>query len=78
VYSMMNGMSVRFRKEVANAVGASGMKYGWIEDERFADGKGRLEELRRIWYQEMYMNRSFPLFDGAPSPYYLSSVRLGR
>jgi hypothetical protein len=52
---------------VANAVG--GMEDGWIEDEGFEDGKRRLEELRQIWDQEMHMDRPFPLFDGAPSPY---------
>ena len=50
---------------VANEVG--GMGDGWVEEEGFDDGKRKLEELKRVWDREM--DRPFPLFDGAPSPY---------
>ncbi|KIM44356.1 hypothetical protein M413DRAFT_379687 [Hebeloma cylindrosporum] len=51
--------------DLANAVGCVGD--GWISDENFEDANQRWNDLRRLWDKEM--DRPFPYFDGAPSPY---------
>ena len=50
---------------VVNAVG--GHVDGWIDDEDFEETKKRFDELHRVWNANM--DRPFPLFDGAPSPF---------
>ena len=56
---------VTLNNDVARAVG--GLEDGWIDDEGFEDAKKRFDELHRLWDEKM--DRPFPLFDGAPSPY---------
>lgn len=51
--------------DVANAVG--GLGDGWIDDKGLEDARQRFDELHRLWDEKM--DRPFPLFEGAPSPY---------
>ena len=56
---------VALNTDVANGFGGS--EDGWIDDEGFEDAKKRFDELHRRWNEKM--DRPFPLFDGAPSPF---------
>ena len=67
MYGMRSG-NERTLLDAGVASAVDGMGDGWIQNEGFEEGKRRLEELRRIWGQEMCMDRPFPLFDDAPSP----------
>ena len=57
---------VALNTDVANGFG--GHVDGWIDDEGFEDAKKRFDELLRLW-NNANMDRPFPLFDGAPSPF---------
>ena len=57
---------VALNTDVANGFG--GHVDGWIDDEGFEDAKKRFDELHRLW-NNANMDRPFPLFDGAPSPF---------
>ena len=56
---------VALNTDVANGFGGS--EDGWIDDEGFVDAKKRFDGLHRRWNERM--DRPFPLFDGAPSPF---------
>ena len=58
---------VALNTDVANGFGGSHGEDGWIDDEDFEDAKKRFDELHRCWNEKM--DRPFPLYDGAPSPF---------